>query len=80
MLRPMSTAIERAIEKQGGQGQLADAIGVSQGLISQWVSGAPIHPRHFSEIARATDGEVTPEQLLADEMQKYQRPKRRNGS
>jgi DNA-binding transcriptional regulator YdaS (Cro superfamily) len=71
------SAIERAIEKAGGQGPLADAIGVSQGLISQWVNGAPIHQRHFPEIERATDGDVTPQELLADEMVKLQRPKRR---
>lgn len=62
------TALQRAIDIAGGQAKLGATIGVTQGLISQWVNGAPIHQRHFLSISRATDGQVTPEELLADEL------------
>lgn len=72
------SAIERAVEKAGGQTKLGDAIGVTQSQVSQWVNGAPIHPRHFPKIEQATEGEVTPGDLLADELEKYQpKPRRR---
>jgi DNA-binding transcriptional regulator YdaS (Cro superfamily) len=75
----MITAIERAIEKAGSQDELARRVKVSQGLVSQWVNGAKIELRHFPEIERATDGDVTAEQLLADELEKL-KPKRRQRS
>jgi len=65
------TAIQRAVEEAGGQEALANAVGVSQGLVSQWVSGAPVHTRHFRGIEKATRGAVTPHELLADEMEKF---------
>lgn len=64
------SAIQRAIEKAGSQDELARRINVSQGLVSQWVNGAKIETRHFPEIERATNGHVTPEELLADELEK----------
>jgi DNA-binding transcriptional regulator YdaS (Cro superfamily) len=62
------TAITRAVEKAGGQTALARAINVSQGLVWQWLNGAPIHIKHFESIERATG--ITYQELLAGEMQK----------
>ncbi|WP_375592274.1 transcriptional regulator [Chitiniphilus eburneus] len=42
-------------EKDRTQQRLADALGVSQGLISQWVNtGRPIAPRHCIKLSRIT--------------------------
>lgn len=65
-------AIDKAIEVCGSQKRLADAIGVTQSLVSQWVGGAAIHPRHFKKIEGAADGAVTVEDLLKDEIEKYE--------
>lgn len=62
------TALERAIERAGSQDKLATIIGVSQGLVSQWLNGAPIPPRHFPNIEAGTG--VTAHELLDDELAK----------
>jgi DNA-binding transcriptional regulator YdaS (Cro superfamily) len=65
-------AIEQAVKKAGGQTALANAIGVSQGLVWQWLQqGKPIPTRHFGPIERVTG--VTAAALLADEMVKVER-------
>lgn len=63
-----NTAIKRAIAIAGNQENLAKAIGVSQGLISQWINGAQIATRHFAAIENVT--KVTASELLVDEMAK----------
>ena len=73
------SAIQRAVEKAGSQDELARRIDVSQGLVSQWVNGAKIETRHFPEIERATNGDVTATDLLTDELAKL-KPKRRQRS
>jgi DNA-binding transcriptional regulator YdaS (Cro superfamily) len=62
------TAIQKAVQKAGGQTALAGVIGVTQGLVWQWLQGARIPTRHFAAIEKATG--VTAMQLLADEMSK----------
>jgi DNA-binding transcriptional regulator YdaS (Cro superfamily) len=62
------TAIKQAVDKAGGQTVLAAAIGVSQGLVWQWLHGASIPTKHFEAIERATG--ITAHALLADEMVK----------
>jgi DNA-binding transcriptional regulator YdaS (Cro superfamily) len=69
------SAIERAIEKVGSQQKLADLIGVSQGLISQWINGAQIPHKHFPKIEAETG--VTAHELLDDELVKLKKPVRR---
>jgi DNA-binding transcriptional regulator YdaS (Cro superfamily) len=70
------TAIRRAVDAAGGQTALADAIGVSQGLVWQWLQGqTAIHHRHFKAIEAAAKGLVTPSDLLADEMAKSEAKK-----
>ena len=71
------SAIQRAVEKAGSQDELARRISVSQGLVSQWVNGAKIETRHFPNIVKATNGDVTAEQLLADELDKLKPQRRR---
>lgn len=75
MSRLMS-AIQRAIQKVGSQDELARRINVSQSLVSMWVNGAKIETRHFPEIERVTNGDVTATDLLADELDKL-KPRRR---
>ncbi len=62
------SALNRAIEIAGGQERLANAIGVSQSLVSQWVNGAVIQHKHFPKIERATG--VSAHDLLDDELAK----------
>jgi DNA-binding transcriptional regulator YdaS (Cro superfamily) len=50
---------------------LAEQIGVTQGLISQWVNGAQIPHKHFPKIERATG--VTAHELLDDELAKLRK-------
>lgn len=66
-------AIDRAVKKCETQAALAEKIGVTQALISQWVNGhTAIDIAHFQNISDATGGDVTPEELLADELSKLQ--------
>lgn len=65
---PKKTAIKRAVERAGGQAALATAIGVSSGLVWQWLNGSAITTRHFAPIERATGVGVN--DLLADELVK----------
>lgn len=67
------SAIQQAIDDVGSQTALANKIGVSQGLVWQWVNGAAIPTHHFSAITNVST--VTAEQLLADEMAKAARRK-----
>lgn len=67
------TPIERAIAICDSQQGLADRIGVSQALISQWLSGALVHQRHFPGIVAATGGLVTAAELLEFELAKLEK-------
>lgn len=68
MSNEQEPAIARAVKAAGGQQKLADVLDVTQGRISQWVSGEPIPLKHFQAIEDATG--VTAQDLLADEMGK----------
>lgn len=70
------SAIERAVEKAGGQEKLADICNVTQGRVSQWVNGEPIPHKHFPKIEAATG--VTAHQLLDDELRKLSSKGRRS--
>jgi DNA-binding transcriptional regulator YdaS (Cro superfamily) len=69
------SAIARAVKAAGSQEKLAESIGVTQGLISQWMSGADIHTKYFPLIEAATG--VTAVELLNSELSKHSRRKRR---
>lgn len=57
--------------QQVKQTDLAEKLGVSQGLISMWSSGEKRIPILRSiEIERATDGQVTRQELRPDDWQK----------
>lgn len=70
------SAIQRAVEKAGSQEKLAEKIGVTQGLVSQWVNGAQIPHKHFPRIEKATG--VTAHELLDDELAKLRVADRRS--
>lgn len=60
-------AIRHAAECLGSQAALADAIGVKQPTISEWVRGdRPLPFERCSDIERATAGAVTCEALRPD--------------
>jgi len=48
------------------QTELAEKLGVSQGLVSQWVNGATIPAERAIAIEIATDGDVTRSELRPD--------------
>ncbi len=60
-----TTLIRRAVENAGGQVKMAKAVGVTQGLVSNWCNGATIASRHFSKIADA--GRVSKVKLMESE-------------
>lgn len=66
----MSASLQRAISIVGSQESLGNAIGVSQGRVSQWLAGELIPVRYWPRIQHATDGQVTVLDLLDDELSK----------
>jgi DNA-binding transcriptional regulator YdaS (Cro superfamily) len=61
--------IERAIAIAGSQSKLADAIGVTQQTISNWLKGGAIKAEHCSAMERFTQGAVTRVQLRPNDWQ-----------
>lgn len=60
-------ALKAAIKHFGGQGALARELGVTQGLVWQWLSGRrPIAPERCAEIEAATGGRVLAQDLRPD--------------
>lgn len=59
-------AIERAVKNVGSQQKLAEAIGVTQSLVSQWINGATVHQRHYEAIERVSGIRV--HELLEDDL------------
>lgn len=60
-------AIERACKCIGGQAELSRRLGVTSAAISQWKNGdRPIPAERCPDIERATDGQVTCEELRPD--------------
>lgn len=66
----MSASLQRAISIAGSQEALGNAIGVSQGRVSQWLAGELIPVRYWPRIQAATDKQVTVHELLEDELAK----------
>ncbi len=62
---PRATALERAIGIIGGQGILADKLGVTSAAISQWKRRS-IPARYAPRIERLTQGQVGREELRPD--------------
>lgn len=59
--------IKRAVKICGGQAHLATMVDVTQGFVSQLVTGVrPVPPALCQHIEKATRGEVTCEQLRPD--------------
>lgn len=56
--------------QQVTQTDLAEKLGISQGLVSMWSSGTrPVPIERCVEIERATDGQVTRQELRPDDWQ-----------
>ncbi len=63
----MTPMIIKAVEASGGQTKLAEAIGVSQQVVWQWVNGRrPVPPKRCLAIEAATDKVVTRYDLRPD--------------
>ena len=61
-------ALTRAIESSGGVGLLAQSIGVTQTVISNWrARGGSVPAIHCAAIERATNGAVTRKDLRPDD-------------
>ena len=55
------------IEKNGGQTEIAQKLGVTQGLISQWLKGKTrVTPERAKQIELVTGGVVTRQELRPD--------------
>lgn len=61
----MNRVIKKAIGIAGSQSELAKRVGVGQSTISKWLKGAEISSRYISSISVATDGKVTPAEILS---------------
>lgn len=62
-----TTPIRRAVDLIGGHKRLAEALGVTPSLISQWVSGRrPVAARHVRKIEELCGHEVTCQELLPE--------------
>lgn len=67
MKNTVQAAIGKACAIFGSQLALAENLGVTPGVVSQWVKGArPVPPRHCPKIERLTDGVVRCEELCPD--------------
>lgn len=63
----MNLLIEKAIKKCGSQKALADATGVHQSFVSQWLNGdRPVPATKCRAIEAATGGDVTASDLRPD--------------
>ncbi|WP_189615601.1 helix-turn-helix domain-containing protein [Pigmentiphaga litoralis] len=56
-------ALVRAVDRVGGVGALAARIGVTQGAVSNWKTRGRVPAEHCPAIERATNRQVTCEQL-----------------
>ncbi|PJG82145.1 transcriptional regulator [Caviibacterium pharyngocola] len=60
----MKTALEKVIEICGSQTALAIACNVSQQSVNKWLNGGGISAKYINKIVKATNGQVTAEELL----------------
>ena len=63
----MRDAIKKAVKLVGTQQKLADALGIHQSAVNQWVTGVrPVPARQCMKIERLCNGEVTAAELLPE--------------
>ncbi|TFF00758.1 helix-turn-helix domain-containing protein [Histophilus somni] len=62
----MDKNIKKTINLVGTQTKLAKLCGVSQPSISIWLKGGKMDVKYIPHIIKATQGEVTPEDLRPD--------------
>lgn len=60
------SAIQKAIEHVGGVSALAGRLGVSYQAVQQWERAGRVPAERALEVERATNGEVTRQQLRPD--------------
>ncbi|KAF6597540.1 helix-turn-helix domain-containing protein [Cronobacter sp. EKM101R] len=56
--------INKAIQIVGSQTELARRIGVNQSTVSKWLNGTDIRAKHVKPIATATNGKITPMEIV----------------
>lgn len=61
----MNLAIEKAINIAGSQSQLARLVGVDQSAVHKWLFGGGIRAKHIPALSRATNGQITVDEILA---------------
>lgn len=66
----MNPAIEKAITIAGSQSQLARLVGVDQSAVHKWLFGGGIRAQHIPALSRATNGQISVDELLASLNQK----------
>ncbi|WP_423729160.1 helix-turn-helix domain-containing protein [Histophilus somni] len=62
----MDKNIKKTINLVGTQTKLAKLCGVSQPSISIWLNGGKMDVKYIPSLIKATNGEVTPEDLRPD--------------
>lgn len=63
--------LEHFLATPGTSARLAEQLGVTPGFVSQWRTGhRPVPIEHCAEIERATDGQVTRQELRPDDWHK----------
>lgn len=60
-------ALNEAVEKVGGVGALAEAIGVGQSNVSNWRARGSVPTEHCAAIELATQGQVSRKRLRPDD-------------
>lgn len=63
----MKTVMKRLIEHFGTQADIALALGVSFGAVSQWVSAGGMPPKRAIQIERLTKGEFKATELVGED-------------
>lgn len=58
--------INKAIKFLGSQTRLAEYCGVTQGAVRKWLKGGKMDVKYIPSLIKATNGEVTPEDLRPD--------------
>lgn len=61
----MNDVIRKAVNIAGSQSELARRVGVDQSAVSKWLFGGGIRAHYIPAIAKATQGEISVDEILA---------------
>ncbi len=76
----MNSVIQRAIELCGNQHRLAKECNVSQPAVALWLKGRGIMAKHVPLISKATNGEITVEEICHSCLELSMQKEKRNGT